>query len=157
MLKSVEIERAVAPIIAKCLDGIEKAAGEINEKEDIQLVIERYKSGFQPPGDFPFEDLSAAKMQIDGNSKLSTPVMQPITNHLTIKGTMSGGKMKKRMGLLGIFSSNKVKMDFNLQILLFFMFNNRQLEKLEDFIFFKYSWGFSKIFLFMNFLLTLVC
>ncbi|KAJ8680909.1 hypothetical protein QAD02_016696, partial [Eretmocerus hayati] len=106
MLKSVEIERAVAPIIAQCLDGIEKAANEINEKEDTMLVIERYKSGFQPPGDFPFEDLSAAKM-LDSNSKPAQPVMQPIHNHLTAKGTVSGSKIKKRVGIFGIFSSNK--------------------------------------------------
>lgn len=108
MLKSVEIERAVAPIIAQCLDGIEKAANEINEKDDTNMVIERYKSGFQPPGDFPFEDLSVAKTY-DSNSQLSQPVMQPIHNHhLTVKGTVSGGKIKKRVGLFGIFSSNKV-------------------------------------------------
>lgn len=107
MLKSVEIERAVAPIIAQCLDGIEKAANEINEKEDTMLVIERYKSGFQPPGDFPFEDLSVAK-NYDSNSQLAQPVMQPIHNHLTVKGTVSGSKIKKRVGLFGIFSSNKV-------------------------------------------------
>lgn len=107
MMKSVAIERAVAPIIEQCLDGIEKAANEINEKEDTMLVIERYKSGFQPPGDFPFEDLSAAK-SYDSNSQLSAPVMQPIHNHLTVKGTVSGGKIKKRVGLFGIFSSNKV-------------------------------------------------
>ncbi|XP_012278084.1 formin-binding protein 1-like isoform X3 [Orussus abietinus] len=106
MLKSVEIERAVAPIIAQCLDGIEKAANEINEKEDTLLVIERYKSGFQPPGDFPFEDLSAAKTY-DSNSQLSQPIMQPLHNHLTVKGTVSGGKIKKRVGIFGIFSSNK--------------------------------------------------
>ncbi|XP_053987263.1 formin-binding protein 1-like isoform X5 [Hylaeus anthracinus] len=107
MLKSVEIERAVAPIIAQCLDGIEKAANEINEKEDTVMVIERYKSGFQPPGDFPFEDLSVAKTY-DSNSQLSQPVMQPIHNHhLTAKGTVSGGKIKKRVGIFGIFSSNK--------------------------------------------------
>ncbi|KAG7196651.1 hypothetical protein KM043_015989 [Ampulex compressa] len=106
MMKSVEIERAVAPIIAQCLEGIEKAANEINEKEDTLLVIERYKSGFQPPGDFPFEDLSVAKTY-DSNSQLSQPVMQPIHNHLTVKGTVSGGKIKKRVGLFGIFSSNK--------------------------------------------------
>ncbi|XP_048505715.1 formin-binding protein 1-like isoform X4 [Athalia rosae] len=106
MTKSVAIERAVAPIIEQCLDGIEKAANEINEKEDTLLVIERYKSGFQPPGDFPFEDLSAAK-SYDSNSQLSQPVMQPIHNHLTVKGTVSGGKIKKRVGLFGIFSSNK--------------------------------------------------
>ncbi|XP_046412160.1 formin-binding protein 1-like isoform X2 [Neodiprion pinetum] len=107
MMKSVAIERAVAPIIEQCLDGIEKAANEINEKEDTLLVIERYKSGFQPPGDFPFEDLSAAK-SYDSNSQLSQPVMQPIHNHLTVKGTVSGGKIKKRVGLFGIFSSNKL-------------------------------------------------
>ncbi|XP_076233495.1 formin-binding protein 1-like Cip4 isoform X1 [Calliopsis andreniformis] len=117
MLKSVEIERAVAPIIAQCLDGIEKAANEINEKEDTMLVIERYKSGFQPPGDFPFEDLSVAKTY-DSNSQLSQPVMQPIHNHhLTVKGTVSGGKIKKRVGLFGIFSSNKVDGSFYLRSL----------------------------------------
>ena len=107
MMKSVEIERKVAPIIAQCMDGIEKAAKEINEKEDTLMVIERYKSGFTPPGDFPFEDLSAAK-SYDSNSQLSQPVMQPIHNHLTVKGTVSGGKIKKRVGIFGIFSSNKV-------------------------------------------------
>jgi len=107
MMKSVEIERAVAPIIAQCLDGIEKAANEINEKEDTMLVIERYKSGFQPPGDFPFEDLSVAK-NYESNSQLAQPVMQPIHNHLTVKGTVAGGKIKKRVGLFGIFGSNKV-------------------------------------------------
>ncbi|KAK0159734.1 hypothetical protein PV327_010818 [Microctonus hyperodae] len=106
MLKSVEIERAVAPIISQCLDGIEKAANEINEKDDTLLVIERFKSGFTPPGDFPFEDLSAAKTY-DSNTQLAQPTMQPIHNHLTVKGTVSGGKIKKRVGIFGIFSSNK--------------------------------------------------
>lgn len=114
MMKSVEIERAVAPIIAQCLDGIEKAASEINEKDDTMLVIERYKSGFQPPGDFPFEDLSVAKSSYDSNSQLAPPVMQPIHNHLTVKGTVSGGKIKKRVGLFGIFSSNKVCRYFSM-------------------------------------------
>lgn len=110
MLKSVEIERAVSPIIATCLDGIENAANEINEKEDSLMVIERYKSGFTPPGDFPFEDLSTVKMSLDaGDNRLPQPIMQPIQNHLTVKGTVSGGKMKKRVGLFGIFSSNKVR------------------------------------------------
>ncbi|XP_044593587.1 formin-binding protein 1-like isoform X8 [Cotesia glomerata] len=107
MLKSVEIERAVAPIISQCLEGIEKAANDVNEKEDTLLVIERFKSGFQPPGDFPFEDLSVAK-SYDSNTQLSqTATMQPIHNHLTVKGTVSGGKIKKRVGIFGIFSSNK--------------------------------------------------
>ncbi|XP_033228165.1 formin-binding protein 1-like isoform X2 [Belonocnema kinseyi] len=106
MLKSVDIERAVSPIISQCLDGIEIAANEINEKTDMFLVIERYKSGFQPPGDFPFEDLSVARTY-DSNSQLSQPVMQPIHNHLTVKGTVSGGKIKKRVGIFNLFGSNK--------------------------------------------------
>ncbi|XP_044016722.1 formin-binding protein 1-like isoform X2 [Aphidius gifuensis] len=106
MLKSVEIERSVSPIISQCLDGIEKAANGINEKNDTMLVIERFKSGFSPPVDFPFEDLSAAKTY-DSNTQLSQTTMQPIHNHLTMKGTVSGIKNKKRVGLFGIFIGNK--------------------------------------------------
>lgn len=107
MIKSVEIERSVAPIISQCLDGIEKAANEINEKEDTNLVIERFKSGFTPPGDIPFEDLSVSKTY-DSNTQLSQTTMQPIHNHFTVKGTVTGGRIKKRVGIFGIFSSNKV-------------------------------------------------
>ncbi|CAG5078761.1 Similar to fnbp1l: Formin-binding protein 1-like (Xenopus laevis) [Cotesia congregata] len=107
MTLKTQQKRAVAPIISQCLEGIEKAANEVNEKEDTLLVIERFKSGFQPPGDFPFEDLSVAK-SYDSNTQLSqTATMQPIHNHLTVKGTVSGGKIKKRVGIFGIFSSNK--------------------------------------------------
>ena len=122
MLKSVEIERAVAPIIAQCLEGVEKAANEINEKEDTMLVIERYKSGFTPPGDFPFEDLSAAKM-LDSNNRLPQPAMQPIHNHLTVKGTVSGGKIKKRVGIFNIFSSNKVRIEDPIRVFVLYFFS----------------------------------
>lgn len=133
MLKSVEIERAVSPIIATCLDGIENAANEINEKEDSLMVIERYKSGFTPPGDFPFEDLSTVKMSLDtGDNRLPQPIMQPIHNHLTVKGTVSGGKMKKRVGLFGIFSSNKVRYCFFFSSFYSYI-NTFEKEKLKNF------------------------
>ncbi|KAK7873526.1 hypothetical protein R5R35_008785 [Gryllus longicercus] len=106
MIHSVDIERDVFPIISKCFDGIVRAAEEINEKEDTQMVIDRYKSGFQPPEDIPFEDLSAIK-----SGEVPPPVnhvpiaqMRPAE---TVKGTMSAGKLKKRVGIFGIFSSNK--------------------------------------------------
>lgn len=39
--RSADVELAVAPIIARCLEGISKAAESIDEKEDSQKVIER--------------------------------------------------------------------------------------------------------------------
>uniref|UniRef100_A0A1B6CBX1 Formin-binding protein 1-like n=1 Tax=Clastoptera arizonana TaxID=38151 RepID=A0A1B6CBX1_9HEMI len=106
MVHSVDIERKVFPIINQCLDGIIKAADQINEKEDTLLVIERYKSGFPTPSDFPFEDLSR-----QGDS---IPIPPPSNNlssmrpeAMTVKGTMSASKLKKRVGIFGIFSSNK--------------------------------------------------
>lgn len=82
--------------------------------QDSQLVIERYKSGFLPHGDYPFEDLSktgGSGMRgdsIDGPRGGSDPSLHHLSHQHTVKGTMSGGKMKKRVGLFTIFSSNKV-------------------------------------------------
>nr|CAD7594468.1 unnamed protein product [Timema genevievae] len=112
--QSVDIERNVFPIISKCLDGIVVAADKINEKEvscissrDTALVIEKYKSGFQPPVDFPFEDLSTLKSG-EGPTRISTTAITSMRPEaMTVKGTMSAGKIKKRVGLFGIFSSNK--------------------------------------------------
>ncbi|XP_048005192.1 formin-binding protein 1-like isoform X2 [Leguminivora glycinivorella] len=102
MLSSVEVERKVFPIIKQCLDGMEHAANSINEKEDTQLVIDRYKSGFVPPEDFPFEEQRAGADTTDAATT---------HNHhaqLTVRGTVSGNRIKKRGGLLSIFSSNKI-------------------------------------------------
>lgn len=100
--QSVDIERAVFPIINKCLDGIVSAADSIDEKFDSQVVIERYKSGFTPPGDIPFDDLSTPRQNGD-----STPTSHPPVRQDTIKGTISASKLKKRGGIFGIFGSNK--------------------------------------------------
>ncbi|XP_045134945.1 formin-binding protein 1-like isoform X9 [Portunus trituberculatus] len=106
--KSVDIERAVFPIINKCLDGIVSAADSIDEKFDSQVVIERYKSGFTPPGDIPFDDLSTPRQNGD-----STPASHPPIRQDTIKGTISASKLKKRGGIFGIFGSNKNNFSFS--------------------------------------------
>lgn len=62
----------------------------------------RYQSGFQPPGDVPFEDLSKADTESTNNSQINA------ININTIKGTISANKLKKRVGIFNIFSSNKV-------------------------------------------------
>ncbi|CAH1401186.1 unnamed protein product [Nezara viridula] len=113
MVHSVQVERNVFPIINQCLDGIVNAANTINEKEDSLLVIERYKSGFEPPGDIPFEDLN----RVDGNhhpmaiNPIPIAIVKP--EPITVKGTMSASKLKKRGVLFGIFSSNKNNLSGN--------------------------------------------
>lgn len=101
---AADVESAVAPIIARCLEGMVKAGDAINEKEDSLKVIEKYQSGFQPPGDLPFEDLSKADSDTSNNSQNYTSTSG--LNHLTAKGTTTN-KLKKRVGIFGIFASNK--------------------------------------------------
>ncbi|KAK3857146.1 hypothetical protein Pcinc_036584, partial [Petrolisthes cinctipes] len=127
--KSVEIERSVFPIINKCLDGIVSAAESIDEHSDSQVVIERYKSGFTPPGDIPFDDLSTPR-QNGGGGGLggggggvggggggggdgNTPTTHTPLRQDTIKGTISASKLKKRGGIFGIFASNKNNFSFS--------------------------------------------
>jgi len=129
-VKSVEVEREVLPIISQCLDCMEKSADSIDEKEDTRLVVEKYKSGFQPPGDIPFDDLSNNKQSTlqaggdDGGDRHSisngtqghgsTNFLQSVTgltigdkNRNSIVGTITGGRFKKRSGILSLFSQNK--------------------------------------------------
>jgi len=74
------------------------------------MVIERYKSGFPLPEDIPFEDLSAIKSGEVQNPVNTVAITSMRPEAMTVKGTMSAGKVKKRVGLFGIFSSNKVGM-----------------------------------------------
>ncbi|XP_057575828.1 formin-binding protein 1 isoform X12 [Hippopotamus amphibius kiboko] len=66
-----ELDRQVIPIIGKCLDGIVKAAESIDPKNDSQLVIEAYKSGFEPPGDIEFEDYTQPMKRTVSDNSLS--------------------------------------------------------------------------------------
>ncbi|TRY57183.1 hypothetical protein DNTS_003269 [Danionella cerebrum] len=53
-----EVERRVIPIISKCLEGMVTAAKNVDDRRDSGIVVESFKSGFEPPADFPFEDFS---------------------------------------------------------------------------------------------------
>ncbi|XP_076211432.1 formin-binding protein 1 isoform X26 [Aptenodytes patagonicus] len=66
-----EVDRQVIPIIGKCLDEITKAAESIDHKNDSQLVIEAFKSGFEPPGDIDFEDYTQPMKRTVSESSLS--------------------------------------------------------------------------------------
>ncbi|KAM9217975.1 formin-binding protein 1 [Leptosomus discolor] len=66
-----EVDRQVIPIIGKCLDEITKAAESIDHKTDSQLVIEAFKSGFEPPGDIDFEDFTQPMKRTVSESSLS--------------------------------------------------------------------------------------
>nr|XP_020650531.1 formin-binding protein 1 isoform X16 [Pogona vitticeps] len=66
-----EVDRQVIPIIGKCLDEITKAAEAIDQKKDSQLVIEAFKSGFEPPGDVDFEDFTQPIKRTVSESSLS--------------------------------------------------------------------------------------
>ncbi|KAF6205191.1 hypothetical protein GE061_019358 [Apolygus lucorum] len=63
------------------------------------MVIERFKSGFEPPTDFPFDDLSRP------DSIHYTPPIR-MESAPTVKNTISV-RVKKRVGLFGIFSTQK--------------------------------------------------
>uniref|UniRef100_A0A4W6F7X7 Formin-binding protein 1-like n=1 Tax=Lates calcarifer TaxID=8187 RepID=A0A4W6F7X7_LATCA len=64
-----EAERRVVPIISKCLEGMVSAAKAVDERRDSAIVVESFKSGFEPPGDFPFEDFSQnlSRTGLDGS------------------------------------------------------------------------------------------
>ncbi|XP_034968900.2 formin-binding protein 1 isoform X12 [Zootoca vivipara] len=66
-----EVDRQVIPIIGKCLDEITKAAESIDQKHDSQLVVEAFKSGFEPPGDVDFEDFTQPIKRTVSDSSLS--------------------------------------------------------------------------------------
>ncbi|KAF5300609.1 hypothetical protein FQR65_LT09141 [Abscondita terminalis] len=101
---TVEIEKNVFPIINKCLDGIIKAADLIDEKQDALMVIERFKSGFTPPEDYPFEDLSKSNGSNSGSIQNVNHIQRPKDVGNTVR-TISGHKIKKRTGILNIFGS----------------------------------------------------
>ncbi|KAG7275407.1 LOW QUALITY PROTEIN: hypothetical protein CRUP_030892 [Coryphaenoides rupestris] len=66
-----DVDRQVLPIVGKCLDGMTKAAESIEAKADSKLVVESYKSGFEPPGDVDFEDYGQAMKRTASETSLS--------------------------------------------------------------------------------------
>ncbi len=97
-------------------------------------MIEKFKSGFPIPGDFPFEDLSTMKSgdsstalygggsgedvskqglaQTNSNGGGDSPgIINGVPKSkggLTLKGTFSASRLKKRGGIFNMFGSHKV-------------------------------------------------
>ncbi|KAK3606674.1 hypothetical protein CHS0354_029584, partial [Potamilus streckersoni] len=105
--ESANVETNVIPIIKTCIDGMIKAADSINASEDSRLVVEKFKSGFQIPGDIPFEDLSNRVTDNQANN-VSKPNPTPETRKLQSSGGTLSGKTKTRKGIFGIFGSSKI-------------------------------------------------
>lgn len=75
------------------------------------MVIERYKSGFSPPDDYPFEDLSRGGSDSGGSTPMINNMHSEVklkSGGLTVKGTVSGKGIKKRTGIFNIFGNRGV-------------------------------------------------
>ncbi|KAI7684784.1 Formin-binding protein 1 -like protein, partial [Sarcoptes scabiei] len=127
--QGAQIRLKVMPIIDKCIEGMIEASKMIDPKEDSQMVIDKYKSGVDPPGDFPFKDLSSSRCLEDSmsngdvsdvasihssngshnqkNSGSTTLQYSKSVCSDTFRSTLSASKFRKRGGIFGIFSSNK--------------------------------------------------
>uniref|UniRef100_A0A8C1DRE9 Formin-binding protein 1-like n=1 Tax=Cyprinus carpio carpio TaxID=630221 RepID=A0A8C1DRE9_CYPCA len=92
-----EVERRVIPIISKCLEGMVTAAKNVNERRDSGIVVESFKSGFEPPGDFPFEDFSQNIQRTGSDGTIGTPKTEggkPDPKHAV-------GRTKNKLWLFG--------------------------------------------------------
>ncbi|KAM9326118.1 formin-binding protein 1-like [Gastrophryne carolinensis] len=90
-------ERKVIPIISKCLEGMVQAAKAVDERRDSQIVVDCFKSGFEPPGDYPFEDYSQHIYRTVSDGTISTPKQDGMRTDPKI--TM--GKSKGKLWLFG--------------------------------------------------------
>ncbi|XP_075012417.1 formin-binding protein 1-like isoform X1 [Calonectris borealis] len=99
-------ERKVIPIISKCLEGMILAAKSVDEHRDSQLVIDCFKSGFEPPGDFPFEDYSQNIYRTISDGTISTPKQEG----MRIDSKTTVGKAKGKLWLFGKKPKWSVKM-----------------------------------------------
>lgn len=111
MKLSAIVQKNVSPIVNRCLDGIIDAANTINPIDDAQLVVDRYKSGMQPPDDIPFEDLSNKVSNIDSEPAQTKGGSLLYTNSFksdSLRNTFSARGLRKRSKILGIFGASKV-------------------------------------------------
>ncbi|XP_060058080.1 formin-binding protein 1-like isoform X2 [Erinaceus europaeus] len=90
-------ERKVIPIISKCLEGMILAAKSVDERRDSQMVVDSFKSGFEPPGDFPFEDYSQHIYRTISDGTISTSKQE--SGKMDAKTTV--GKAKGKLWLFG--------------------------------------------------------
>ncbi|KAF7648632.1 hypothetical protein LDENG_00153870, partial [Lucifuga dentata] len=102
-----EAEQKVIPIISKCLEGMVSAAKAVDKQRDSAIVVESFKSGFEPPGDIHFEDFSQNLSRTGSDGTISNtpkgdrdrerdggPGQRPDPKH-------SMGKAKNKLWLFG--------------------------------------------------------
>ncbi|KAJ7332463.1 hypothetical protein JRQ81_014643 [Phrynocephalus forsythii] len=102
-------ERKVIPIISKCLEGMIVAAKSVDERRDSQIVIDSFKSGFEPPGDFPFEDYSQHIYRTVSDGTISTPKQEG----MKIDAKTTVGKAKGKLWLFGKKPKGPAQEDFS--------------------------------------------
>ncbi|XP_055497408.1 formin-binding protein 1-like isoform X1 [Leucoraja erinacea] len=103
-----EAERRVVPIINKCLEGMISAAKSVDDRKDSLIVVESFKSGFEPPGDFPFEDFSQNIYRTVSDGSLSA-------NKQEMRGDQkyTTGKSKGKLWLFGKKNKGTTSEDFS--------------------------------------------
>ncbi|XP_060132698.1 formin-binding protein 1-like isoform X3 [Zootoca vivipara] len=102
-------ERRVIPIVSKCLEGMTAAAKSVDERRDSQIVIDSFKSGFEPPGDFPFEDYSQHIYRTVSDGTISTPKQEVVK----IDAKTTVGKAKGKLWLFGKKPKGPAQEDFS--------------------------------------------
>lgn len=106
--KSADIETDVLSILNTCVLGIKKAASAVNANEDCILVVEKYKSGYVPPGDIPFVDQSCANIN---GSNPSPKTVRPTIRSNSTRGTRNRASSRKRSGVFNLFSNKQDEED----------------------------------------------
>ncbi|OQV20549.1 Formin-binding protein 1-like [Hypsibius exemplaris] len=101
---AAQIERRIQPIIDKCLEEMVRSAEEVSSEIDAQVVVDRYKSGFDHPPDIAFFNLE------DGNSVDCGTINNhyPPARSGSVR-TISQQEKKQRKTLIGIFPASKTK------------------------------------------------
>lgn len=85
IFQTARIQLDVFPIINKCLQGIIAASELVDADKDCDLVVEKYKSGMEPPEDLQFEDLSNPQTDTTSTNGQST---HPLNYSNSITGNL---------------------------------------------------------------------
>ena len=128
LIESISNETDVIPVIEKCYNGMNDAANKISCENDIEVVVQLFKTGYKIPDDHVFEDLSEPNGNTNSSSNLSNESSSNLSSNGTIKtisslATINGnGKTRdKKYGTLnplkkiGIFKTkNEIESLYDL-------------------------------------------
>lgn len=95
--RSADVELSVAPIIARCLEGISKAAESIDEKDDSQKVIERYASLTLYLHVFPFDYSHITSIVKYSRNTIDTHTRTAMYHHVCHASALIGWAMAMAM------------------------------------------------------------